>query len=34
MIKEPFLAEEGAGVPGLVDLGKRLAVTERIERDE
>lgn len=29
-----FLAEEGAGVPGLVDLGKLLAVTERIERDE
>lgn len=32
--EETFLAEEGAGVPGLVDLGKLLAVTERIERDE
>lgn len=30
----PFLAEAGAGVPGLVDLGVLLAVTERIERDE
>lgn len=30
----PFLAEQGAGVPGLVDLGNLLAVTERIERDE
>lgn len=30
----PFLAEQGAGVPGLVDLEKLLAVTERIERDE
>jgi serine/threonine-protein kinase HipA len=30
----PFLAQHGAGVPGLVDLGALLAVTERIERDE
>lgn len=30
----PFLAEAGASVPGLVDLGALLAVTERIERDE
>jgi len=32
--EESFLAGEGAGVPGLVDLGKLLAVTERIARDE
>jgi hypothetical protein len=32
--EDSFLAVEGAGVPGLVDLGKLLAVTERIERDE
>lgn len=32
--EKSFLAVEGAGVPGLVDLGKLLAVTERIERDE
>src|SRR3546814_14073179 len=32
--EESFFAGEGAGVPGLVDLGKLLAVTERIERDE
>jgi serine/threonine-protein kinase HipA len=30
----PFLAEGDAGVPGLVDLGALLAVTDRIERDE
>lgn len=30
----PFLAEGRAGVPGLVDLEKLLAVTERIERSE
>ena len=29
-----FLAEQGAGIPNLIDLGKLLAVTERIERDE
>jgi serine/threonine-protein kinase HipA len=30
----PFLAEQATGIPGLVDLGDLLAVTERIERDE
>ena len=34
MGQETFQAPNGAGVPGLVDLGRLLGVTERIVRDE
>lgn len=32
--EEPFQAQTDAGVPGLIELGRLLAVTERILRDE
>ena len=32
--REAFVSERGQGVPGVVDLGRLLAVTERIGRDE
>lgn len=32
--EEPFQAQTDAGVPGLIELGRLLAVTERIVRDE
>ncbi|KAK0349220.1 hypothetical protein LTR94_034032, partial [Friedmanniomyces endolithicus] len=31
---EAFLSERGQGVPGTLELGKLLAITERIGRDE